>query len=116
MNVKLFVIALAVLFCAKLNTLNATNSYIQQSMPTLLEAKGGIRTIVMGFTSIEVHQETATPLLITIYNATGNVVVEQQSAALSVEISTQDWENGFYTIHTQAIGESEGQHLEVYLP
>ena len=116
MNVKLFVIALTVLFCAKFNILNATTTCNLSSIPTLLEAKGGIRTIVMGFASVEVHQETATPLLITIYNATGNVVVEQQSATLSVEISTQGWESGYYTIHTKAADESKGQSAEIYIP
>lgn len=114
MNVKLFVIALAMLFCSLTNILNA--AYIPKHTPILLAFKGGIRTIVMGLTSIEVHQETATPLLITIYNATGNVVVKQQSAALSIEISTQGWKSGFYTIHSKATDESEGQNDEVYIP
>ncbi len=112
MNVKLFVITFAII-CLELNPVNANaSSYIEESKVNIVN-DGGIRTIVLGFASAEIYQETSTLLSIKIYDEVGNMIYSAQTMALSIEISTEGWSTGKYKVVTMAEGEQVSQDFEI---
>lgn len=115
MNVKLFVIASAIIFF-ELNLINANPTYLVQEPTATISEDGGIRTIVLGLTSIEIYQEIPTLLFVKIYNNIGDLVQIEQTTALSLSISTEGWSTGVYRIVTLAEGEHLSQDFEINIP
>lgn len=83
------------------------NTAIYQT--TITQPQGGIRTVIQGYASVDVFQETATDLNITVENDQQSVVHEEVSNKLKTTINTSTWSAGTYTIITLAAGETVPQ-------
>lgn len=99
--------------CIEFNPTNANPAYSSDYAYSSSFIEGGIRTIVLGYASIEIHQETSTPLQVKIYNSSEGLVYSNESSELQMDVSIEGWKTGDYTIVTLAGGEQVSQDFLV---